>query len=114
MATILLPFERGALVRWESQGRGVRKSHVGVVVLVVPPSTSLGVGILANFRRRYNVRPIRPDATMRSERSYLVALLENGKRGKAPLYWPRVRHLKPYQAAVTEPAQGALDAPVAP
>lgn len=76
----------GDHVRWISVSRGVPHHHTGVVVAVVPGGTMFGdlagVDLPPKFSQQFRGQ-CRPDD------SYLVA-----HAGR--LYWPRVKHLRPY------------------
>lgn len=88
-------FKRGDLVRWDSQGRGRMVHHVGVVELVVPRGVPV-FPMLDGLAARYSLRAMGDSGAPRSERSYLVALLGQGGRGKARLHWPHASLLRPY------------------
>lgn len=89
MAVVARQFAVGDLVRWTSASGGVWRHHVGVVVAVVP----------AGERPRQPsgawARLFAEGAATRPHVSFLVAL-KRGGHGAGLLYWPRVRHLRPY------------------
>ncbi len=95
-------FERSQLVRWTSQGRGVVRHHVGVVYLVVPAGVPIR-GLVAGLVDRFSFRALRLAGGNRSETSYLVAVTEGGKRGKARLHWPHASKLRPYEHKAPAP-----------
>ena len=88
--------ERGALVRWTSQSRGVTRTHAGVVVCVVPGGVHLAT-VIDRMRARYSLRAMHRVASPRPEKSYLVAQVDPGRRGKCRLHWPHASLLKPYE-----------------
>lgn len=90
-------FARGDLVRWSSQGRGTAKHRTGVVVLVVPAGIHVA-SFLDSFANRYSLRALHRPGGPRADRSYLVAQVGGGGRGKARLHWPHASLLRPYHS----------------
>ena len=87
----------GDIVTWESQGRGVKKAKTGKIVLIVPANRIANImwhELPEAERKKYTVPKKVFHTAMRTEDSYVVAVLKDAK-SKPQIYWPHAKSLKP-------------------